>query len=147
MRKLVRNLEKNRAYESDEDKDPYASSVSNWSTHYRQSTNILPFGFRTLRKKSSKLTRATTKRTKMDLTRNRRTRINNLKKHRNPHRHSRRNPSQRNQVWRRGQRKKKACRDQLDAQAHHRSNENPRQPHLPAARSHLLAAAAAARRS
>jgi transcription initiation factor TFIIF subunit alpha len=28
MRKLVRNLEKNRAYESDEDKDPYATSVS-----------------------------------------------------------------------------------------------------------------------
>lgn len=28
MRKLVRDLEKNRAYESDEEGDPYASSVS-----------------------------------------------------------------------------------------------------------------------
>lgn len=28
MRKLVRDLEKNRAYESDDDVDPYASSVS-----------------------------------------------------------------------------------------------------------------------
>lgn len=28
MRKLVRNLEKNNVYESDEDHDPYASSVS-----------------------------------------------------------------------------------------------------------------------
>lgn len=27
MRKLVRNLEKNNVYESDEDHDPYASSV------------------------------------------------------------------------------------------------------------------------
>lgn len=28
MRKLVRDLENNRAYESDEEVDPYASSVS-----------------------------------------------------------------------------------------------------------------------
>lgn len=28
MRKLVRNLEKNNVYDSDEDHDPYASSVS-----------------------------------------------------------------------------------------------------------------------
>jgi hypothetical protein len=49
MKKLIRNLEKNNAYDSDEERNPYASSVSLLIVIYRRSPHI--FGRRKRRRR------------------------------------------------------------------------------------------------